>query len=145
MKQKCTHRINTLRTLTGTDFGQHKETLTLIYEQYIRSVLEDASPAWAPNLAITHHIGPANYSEQRSTNHHWLHTNHLHYETQVLTLQDHINMRGTQFLATASANPDRPCHYMLAHPPTPHKHYTLDTSTPSPNTLVHTSTRTSQT
>ena len=23
IKQKCTHRLNTLRTLTGTDFGQH--------------------------------------------------------------------------------------------------------------------------
>ena len=40
-------------------------------------------------------------------------------ETQVLTLQDHINMQGTQFLAAASANPDHPCHYMLAHQPIP--------------------------
>ena len=55
IKQICTHRLNTLRTLTGTDFGQQKETLTLIYKQYIRSVLEYVSPAWAPNLAITHH------------------------------------------------------------------------------------------
>ena len=47
-------------------------------------------------------------------------TNHLLYETWVFTLQDHINMRGTQFLATASANLDHPCHYMLAHQPTPH-------------------------
>ena len=28
-------------------------------------------------------------------------------------------MRGTQFLAAARANPDHPCHYMLAHQPTP--------------------------
>ena len=28
-------------------------------------------------------------------------------------------MRGTQSLAAASANPDHPCHYMLAHQPTP--------------------------
>ena len=55
IKQKCTHRLNTLRTLIGTDFGQQKETLTLIHKQYIRSVLEYASPAWAPNLPITHH------------------------------------------------------------------------------------------
>ena len=48
-------------------------------------------------------------------------TNHLHYETQVLTLQDRINMWGTQFLAAASANPDHPCHYMLAHQPTPRR------------------------
>ena len=30
IKQKCIHRLNTLHTLTGTDFGQHKETLTLM-------------------------------------------------------------------------------------------------------------------
>ena len=57
-------------------------------------------------------------------NHHWLHTNHTNEQRtlqkpKVLTLQDHINMRGTQFLATASANPDHPCHYMLVHQPTP--------------------------
>ena len=45
IKQKCTHRLNTLHTLTSTDFGQHKETITLIYKQYICSVLEYASPA----------------------------------------------------------------------------------------------------
>ena len=46
-------------------------------------------------------------------------TNHLHYETQVLTSQDNINMRWTQFLAAGGANPDHPCRYMLAHQPTP--------------------------
>ena len=30
-------------------------------------------------------------------------------------------MRGTQFLATARANPDNPCHYMLGHQPTPRR------------------------
>ena len=75
IKQNCTHRLNTLCTLTGTDFGQHKETLTLIYKQHILLVLEYVSPAWAPNLAITHHNTlqtiQNNYTEQ-----HWLHTNH---------------------------------------------------------------------
>ena len=28
-------------------------------------------------------------------------------------------MRGTQFLAAASANPDHTCHYRMAHQPTP--------------------------
>ena len=44
IKEKCTHRLK-LHTLTGTDFGRQKETLTLIYKQYIRSVLEYESPA----------------------------------------------------------------------------------------------------
>ena len=30
IKQKCTHRLNTLPTRTGTDFRQHKEALILI-------------------------------------------------------------------------------------------------------------------
>ena len=99
------------------------KSLTLIYKQYIRSVLEYASPAWAPNLASTHH------NTLQTTQNNALRiitgckqttpTNHLHYETQVLTLQEHINMRGTQFLAAASANPGHPCHYMLAHQLTP--------------------------
>ena len=122
IKQKCTHRLNTLRTLTGTGFGQQKETLTLIFKQYIRSVWEYASPAWAPNLAITHHNTLQTIENNalriitgctQNTP-----TNHLHYETQVLALQDHINMRGTQFLAAPIANPDHPCHYRLAHQPT---------------------------
>ena len=135
----------------GTDFGQQKETLTVIYKQYIRSVLEYASPAWAPNLAITHHNALQTIQNNalriiagctQTTP-----TNHLHCETQVLTLQDHINMRGTQFLAAASANPDHPCHYMLEHQPTPCNIKTTPQAlyTRLLNTLVHTSTRTSQT
>ena len=49
---------------------------------------------------------PANYTEQSFTITGCTQTtptNHLRYETQVLVLQDHINMRGTQFLAAASA------------------------------------------
>ena len=44
IKQKCRHQLKMLCTLTGTNFGQHKETLTLIYKLYIHSVLEYASP-----------------------------------------------------------------------------------------------------
>ena len=49
----------------------------------------------------------------------------LHQQTayttkqKIFIFQDHINMRETQFLAAGSANPDNPCHYMLAHQPTP--------------------------
>ena len=81
--------------------------------------------------------------------HHWLHTNHL--QTQVLTLQDHINMRETQFLAAASANPDHPGHHMVAHQPIPHSIKTTPQArytglrNASPNTLVCTYTHTSQT
>ena len=90
IKQKCTHRLNTLRTLTGTDFGQHKETLTMIYKQYIRSVLEYASPAWPPNLATTHHNTQQTIQKQRSTNHHWLHTNNTNKPPTLRNTGTHI-------------------------------------------------------
>ena len=41
-------------------------------------------------------------------------------KTQVFTLQVHINMQGAQFLTAASANPNHPSHFMLAHHQTPH-------------------------
>ena len=86
--------------------------------------MEYVSPAWAPNLATTHdntHQTIQNNALRIVTGcTQTTPTYHLHYETQVLTLQDHINMRGTQFLAAISANPDHPCHYMLVHQPTPH-------------------------
>ena len=144
IKQKCTHRLNTLLTLTRTDFGQHTETLTLIYKQFIHLVLEYASPAWAPNLAITHH-------NTLLTIHNDLQiitgctqttpTNHLHYETHILLLQDHINMRGTQSLAAASANPDHQCHYMLVHQSIPRSiKTTLQTLYTGLNTIPNTNT-----
>ena len=77
----------------------------------------------APKVAITHHNALQTIQNNalqiitgctQTTP-----TNLLHYKTQVLTLQDYINMRGTQFLATPGANPDHPCHYMLAHQQTP--------------------------
>ena len=98
-----------------TDFGQHKETGTSV--QFWNTPFR----LWLQTYNYLQH--PGNYTEKRSTNRHWLYTNyaknHLHYETQVLTLRDHINMRGIQFLAAASANPDQPCHYILTHQPTP--------------------------
>ena len=38
-KRRCGPRLNALRAITGTDFGQQKETTTLVYKQLIRSVI----------------------------------------------------------------------------------------------------------
>ena len=131
---KCTGRLNALRALTGTDFGQHKETTTLIYKQYIRSVLDYASPAWAPSASQTAHkkLQTIQNSALRIITGCTQTTpiEHLHAETKVLKLHEHLDMRGTQFLATAVHNPNHPCHYMHNKLPTPrhikntpHKHY----------------------
>ena len=36
---KAKTRLNVLRALTNTTFGQSKEDITLVYKQYIRSIL----------------------------------------------------------------------------------------------------------
>ena len=43
---------------------------------------------------------------------------HPHAETKVLPVKDHLNMRGTQFYATA-ADPQHPYNYLHHAPPTP--------------------------
>ncbi|KAF2367561.1 Reverse transcriptase domain [Trinorchestia longiramus] len=122
VSEKCNKRLNTLRTLTGTNFGQDKETLTLIYKQYIRSVISYASLAWAPiasktklnKLQTIQNKGLKIITGSTRTSS----TTHVHAETQVLTIQQHLDMRGTQFLASAINNPNSPCHYMFHHAPT---------------------------
>ena len=59
-------------------------------------------------------------------------TDHLHQETKVLKVRDHLDMRGTQFIAAASTNQHHPLHYMAQHPPTPRHIKT------TPSTLYHT-------
>ena len=97
--------------------------------------IEYASPAWAPNLSVSH------YNTLQTIQNKALriitgctqtsHTNYLHYETKILPIRDYINMRGTQFLAAAVANSSHPCNYMRNHPQTyrniktiPHTLYT---------------------
>ena len=110
IKQKCIPRLNKFRTLTGTDFGQHKEILTLVYKQYISLVLEYASPVWAPNLTTTH------YNTLQTIHNNARRTMH----NEILQCK-HVR---DKFLATASASPDHPCRYMLEHQ---HQHYTTST------------------
>ena len=90
IKQKCTHRLNTLRTLTGTDFGQHTSA-----RFWNTRVLLGPKPC---NSSPQH---PTHCTEHRSRNNHWLHRNYTnnpptsrntctysHYKT-ILTCEGH--------------------------------------------------------
>ena len=43
---------------------------------------------------------------------------HLHHETKILTLDDHMKIRDTHFIAAAETHPQHPCNYLLNCPPT---------------------------
>ena len=112
-------RLNVLRAVAGTTYGNSKESVTALYKQYVRPVMEYACPAWTPGLARIHHdtlqrtqnaaLRIATGST-RSTP-----VQHLHNECRVLPLKQHMDMRGAQFLAKAEG-PSHPCHYF--HNPT---------------------------
>jgi ribonuclease HI len=49
--QKMKKRLNTLRVLTGTKWGCHREDLRLLYITFIRSVMEYCGGAWLSNVS----------------------------------------------------------------------------------------------
>ena len=148
---KANSRLNVLRALGGTSFGKDKNTLTLVYKQYIRAVMDYASPAWAPSLANTQllKLQKTQNSAMRIITGCTQSTpiSHLHAETLILPVSAHLDMRGTQFYATAIDNTSHPCYYMRNHPTTPRqivqtpqKHYSDILNTippPHGNTSTH--------
>ena len=104
IKKNCQPRLNALRAVTGSTFGQDKESCSTIYKLYIRSVMDYAT-LLAPDLSRTHHktlqtnqnkaLEIITGCTQTSP------ANHLHHETSILKFKDHLNMRVTQFLASA--------------------------------------------
>jgi hypothetical protein len=121
--ERCNKRLNALRAISGTTFGTNKETNKTVYKQYIRSVLDYASPSWAPsisdanlnslqvvqNKALKISIGCTRTSP----------TEHVHHETKVLKMSDHLDMKGAQFLAAAASDPVHPNHNLASIPPAP--------------------------
>ena len=50
---KVDKKINTIKSLAGTTFGQQKEDQIRLYRQYIRPSLNYASPAWSGQTSKT--------------------------------------------------------------------------------------------
>ena len=113
-------RINLLRLLCASNWGQQVETMTITYKLLIRSILHYAAPVWFPNAA------PSNVEKLQRIQNHALRIAtgctrrtpiaHLHEETKVLPIKDHLGMLSQQFLARA-LQPDHPSHPVAtAHP-----------------------------
>ena len=114
---KAKNRMNVLRALANTTYGHSKESITTLYKQFIRPILTYAHPAWHTDLAQTH-----SNTLQRTQNMALriatgctksTPIDHLHEETRVLPLAQHMNMTGVQFFA-GTANPEHPCHRLQA-------------------------------
>jgi len=107
------------KALSSTSFGYSQESQTALYKRFVRPVLSYASPAWAPDLAPVHMkvmqrtqkaaLRIASGCVQSTP------TAHLHAETKVLPIQDHLDMRGTQLIESAKC-PDHPLHHLHLSP-----------------------------
>ena len=149
IKTKAYKKTNALKTLANTTFGQHKETLNILYKQFIRSTLNYASTSWYPPLSATNlqHLQKAQNNALRVITGCLPTTpiQHLHEETKILPLNHHLDMIGTQFLAKTSP-PQHPCHNLnnpTATPrlkkTTPSLHYTQIIQDMNPNQLANNS------
>ena len=93
-------RVNILKALAGTTWGQSKETLIVAYQAFIRPVLEYASPVWTPIAAQTHveTLQKVQNSALRVATGCTTMTaiQHLHDETKILPVRRHIRMKAVQ-------------------------------------------------
>ena len=116
---KAHRRLRALKALTGTTYGQSKESITTLYKQYIRTLLTYASPAWSSitSTSNTRHLQTIQNAALRIATGCTQPTDipHLHHETKVLTLHQHLDMRGTQFIAQ-TLNKEHTCHPLHDRP-----------------------------
>ena len=100
---KAKSRVNVLKALAGSSWGQDKETLLLTYKATCRSTLEYACPVWAPC------ISPTSWDRLQTVQNHALRVatgcltkssiDHLHEESKVLPIKAHSTLLTKQYLA----------------------------------------------
>ena len=121
---KAKKRINVLKALAGTDWGQSKEIITNTYKAIGRSILEYDSPIWSPSIKETHwqRLQRVQNSAPRIATGCFTMASeeHIHRETKVLPLREHGKMITQQYLAACHL-PGHPGRDQLTRPPSRRK------------------------
>ena len=119
---KESKKINILKSLAGSTWGQSKETLILTYKSICRRVLEYAAPVWAPAISNSRwsDLQTVQNSALRIAICSLLMTNidYLHLETKVVPLEIHSKMISKQYFASNHL-PDHPGNKHLFRPQPP--------------------------
>ena len=106
-------RINILKALTGTNWGQQKETILITYKSLIRSLFMYAAPIWFPNTSpsLVQKLQTIQNSALRIATGcvRMASVDHLHEETEMLPVQEHLSLICSQYLARA-LQPTNPSH-----------------------------------
>ena len=98
-------KVNILKALAGSSWGQDMETLTITFKSVVRSTLEYATPVWNPIISESRWEDLQRVQNQalRVATGCYLKSDidHLHVETKVLPLRQHSTMLTKQFLASS--------------------------------------------
>ena len=124
IKHTSLQKNKVLKTLSGTTFGQSKESQCIIYKQYYRNTIDYAHTAWWPiasnsktnikNLEIAQNAALRTITG-------CLHTTpvqHLLSETKTVPIETHLNELGIKFYNRA-LDPSHPCHHITQPSNTP--------------------------
>ena len=104
-------RLNILKSLASTTWGQSKEVLIITYKALIKSVMTYAAPIWFPNSspsAIAKLQVIQNAALRIATGSHKMAAvAHLHSETEMLPVANSLSLLCSQYLAS-SLRPHHP-------------------------------------
>ena len=122
--KKSKTKVNILKSLAGSSWGQDKDTLLLTYKSVCRSTLEYATPVWSTL------ISDSNWQRLQAVQSQALRvstgclqmssTDHLHQETKVLPIRQHSTMLTKQYTANCLKH-EHPGHKHLDQPKPPRK------------------------
>ena len=126
LTERAASRLRVLKALTGTTWGQQKETLLLTYRALIRSILLYAAPVWFPNVTTVSRLQTIQNSALRVATgcHGAASLEDLHRESKMLTVSHSLTLACQQFLASA---------LRIGHPS-----FTAVTSEPGPRPMKST-------
>ena len=118
---RVSKRNNVLKVLVGTNWGQQKETLLLIYKAFGRSIDNYAAPVWSINASDTS-LEKIQLTQNDAlriiTGSHKLSSiDHLHSETKMLLVKDYLNLLSAQYLVHC-LDTENVCHHIttMDHP-----------------------------
>ena len=119
---RVSKRNNVLKALAGTNWGQQKETLLLTYNALGRSIANYAAPVWSTNASDTS-LGKIQRTQNEALriitgSHKMSSIDHLHSETKMLLVEDHLNLLSSQYRVHC-LDTGNVCHHIttMDHPP----------------------------
>ena len=103
-----------MKALTGTAWGQQKETLLVTFKALIQFIMTHAAPVWYPNAASVRELQVIQNSALRVATgcHGAFAIEHLHTECRMLPVAESLQMTCSQFLAQALV-PSHPYHVVV--------------------------------